>query len=162
LGREREVEAIDGLLAAARAGGSRALVLRGEPGIGLTAILEYAAESATGMRVVRAAGVVSEIRLPFAALHQLCGSMLDRIAGLPQLRIGGLPREDALALLESVVDGQIDADVGDRILEETGGNPLALVELPAELTPEELSAEATLPDPLPLGARLERKVLGQV
>jgi len=78
------------LLADARAGQSAVLVLRGEPGIGKTALLGYAAERARGFRVVRAAGVESEMELPFAGLHQLCGPMLGGLGRLP------LPQRDAL------------------------------------------------------------------
>jgi MoxR-like ATPase len=65
------------------AGGSRALVLRGEAGVGKTALLEYLATQAAQCRVVRAVGVESEMELPFAGLHQLCAPMLDRLGHLP-------------------------------------------------------------------------------
>ena len=71
-GRRRQCGVLDGLLADVRAGRSRVLVVRGEPGIGKTALLDYAIQSASGFRVVRAAGVESEMELAFAALHQLC------------------------------------------------------------------------------------------
>ena len=82
-GRRGECEALDRLLEAVRAGESRALVLRGEPGVGKTALLEYVAERASGCRVARAAGVQSEMELAFAGLHQLCAPMLDRLERLP-------------------------------------------------------------------------------
>ena len=82
-GRRVEREALDRLLADARAGHSRALVLRGEPGIGKTALLRYLAEQASGCQIVRAAGVESEMELPYAALHQLCAPLLDRLDALP-------------------------------------------------------------------------------
>jgi hypothetical protein len=72
-----------GLLESARAGQSGVLVLRGQAGIGKTALLEYVIGSASDMRVARAVGVHSEMELAFAALHQLCGPVLDRLDGLP-------------------------------------------------------------------------------
>src|SRR5947207_8409319 len=82
LGRAGECNALDRLVATVRSGQSEVLVLRGEPGIGKSALLEYVVEQASGWRVVRAAGVQSEMELPFAGLHQLCGPMLDRLGGL--------------------------------------------------------------------------------
>src|SRR5260221_12647912 len=89
-GRRQQCRALDALLADVRAGRSRVLVIRGEAGIGKTALLEYAAETAQDFRVARAEGVESEMELPFAALHQLCGRMLDRLDRLPG------PQRDAL------------------------------------------------------------------
>src|SRR5271156_2497799 len=77
-GRRRERAALDRRLDTARAGHSAVLVVRGEPGIGKTALLEYAASRASGFRVVRAWGVESAMELPFAGLHQLCGPMPGR------------------------------------------------------------------------------------
>jgi DNA-binding CsgD family transcriptional regulator len=74
---------LDRLVEAVRAGESRALVVRGEPGVGKTALLDYLAGNALGCRVVRAVGVQSEMELAFAALHQLCAPMLDRLERLP-------------------------------------------------------------------------------
>ena len=74
---------LDRLLDAVRGGEGRTLVVRGEPGVGKTALLEYLAEHATGCRVVRVAGVQSEIELAFAGVHQLCAPMLDRLQRLP-------------------------------------------------------------------------------
>jgi len=91
-GRRQQCESLDGLLAEARAGHSRALVIRGEPGIGKTALLGYAAETAQDFQVARAEGIESEMELPFAALHQLCGPMLGRLDRLPG------PQRDALAV----------------------------------------------------------------
>ena len=90
LGRRSECETLDRLLDAVRAGQSRALVVRGEPGVGKTALLEYAIERASGCRVARAAGVESEMELAFAGLQQLCAPMLDRLERLPG------PQRDAL------------------------------------------------------------------
>jgi predicted ATPase len=67
-----------------RGGQSRVLVLYGEPGVGKTMLLDYLAGRAAGCQVVRAAGVQSEMELPFAGLHQLCAPMLDRLRRLPE------------------------------------------------------------------------------
>ena len=218
LDRLPERAALSQLLDAARAGRSGVLVMRGEPGIGKTALLEYAIESAAGLRVERVAGVESEMELAFAALQQLCAPMLDKLEGLPdpqrdalgvafglklgaapdrflvglaalsllsevaeqqpllcviddsqwldrasaqtlafvarrllaepvalvfatrepgeeyrglpELLVGGLREGDALELLSSVIRGPLDERVRDRIVAETRGNPLALLELP--------------------------------
>jgi len=83
LGRRSECEVLDRLLGAVRAGESRALVVRGDPGVGKTALLEYLVEHALGCRVAWAAGVQSEMELAFAGLHQLLAPMLDRLDRLP-------------------------------------------------------------------------------
>jgi len=227
LGRSAECGALDALLADVRAGHSRTLVLRGEAGIGKSALLEYAAAAAPDVTVVRAAGVESEMELAYASLHQLCGLFLDRLdalprpqrdaleivfglsagappnrflvglavlsllsvasetrpllcvvddahwldetsaltlafvsrrllaepvglvfavredgdafRGLPGLEVGGLRNGDARALLRSVVHSRLDEQVLDRIVAETRGNPLALLELPRGLSATELS-----------------------
>src|SRR5215212_7976083 len=82
-GRRRECDVLDQLVNAARAGESRALVVRGEPGVGKTALLDYLAEHASGCRVARVAGVQSEMELAFAGLHQLLAPMLGRLQRLP-------------------------------------------------------------------------------
>src|SRR6266536_3344377 len=82
-GRRRECEVLDGLLERVRGGRSGVLVVRGEAGVGKTALLDYAVESALDLKVLRAVGVESEMELAFAALHQVCGPMLDRLEGLP-------------------------------------------------------------------------------
>ena len=82
-GRAAEQAAIDRLLAAARAGTSGVLVLRGDAGIGKTALLDYAAATAGGFQVVRGTGIESEAELPFAGLHLLLRPALDRIGALP-------------------------------------------------------------------------------
>ena len=69
---------------------SRTLVIRGEPGVGKTALLEYLAGQASGCQVARAVGVQSEMELAFAVLHQLCAPMLGRLERLPP------PQRDAL------------------------------------------------------------------
>ena len=223
--RLSECGALDRLIEAVRAGESRALVVRGEPGVGKTVLLDYLAgrASGSGCRVARAVGVQSEMELAFAGLHQLCAPMLGRaeglpapqrdalrtafglaagpppdrflvglavlsllsevagerplicviddeqwldqasaqalgfvarrlaadpvglvfaarepgaeLAGLPELEVGGLKRDDARALLESALAGPLDERVRDLIVAETRGNPLALLELPRGLTP---------------------------
>ncbi len=82
-GRRRECDVLDRLLDAVRAGESRTLVVRGEPGVGKTALLDYLAQQASGCRVVRVAGVESEMELAFAGVHQLLTPMLDRLERLP-------------------------------------------------------------------------------
>src|SRR2546426_3171331 len=89
-GRRSESGVLDELVEALHEGESRALVVWGEPGVGKTALLDYIAEHASGCRVVRAAGVQSEMELAFAGLHQLLGPMLDRLERLP------VPQRDAL------------------------------------------------------------------
>jgi predicted ATPase len=242
-GRRRECELLDRLLDAVRAGEGRALVVRGEPGVGKTALLEYLVEHASGCRVARAAGVESEMELAFAGVHQLLTPMLARLerlpgpqrdalgtafgisprpapdrflvglavlsllsevaeehplvclvddeqwldrasaqvlafvarrleaesvglvfaarvpseelVGLPELAVEGLGEADARALLAAALPGPLDAQIRDRLVAETGGNPLALLELPRELTPAELAGGFALPDALPLSGRIE-------
>ena len=74
---------LDALVAAVRRGESRSLVLRGGPGVGKTALLEYLIASAPELSVVRAVGVESEMELAYSGLHQLCGTMLDQLERLP-------------------------------------------------------------------------------
>jgi len=244
LGRARECDTLDELLEAVRSGGSRALVVRGEPGVGKTALLEYAVESASDLRVARAFGVDSEMELAFAALHQVCAPMLDRLerlpepqrdalstafglmsgpppdrflvalaalgllseaaakqpllcvtdnaqsldrasaqalafaarrldtesvgmlfatsdastelAGLPMLDVEGLRDRNARALLASAVAGPLDEHVRDRIIAETRGNPLALLELPRGLPAAELAGGFAVPTaPTTLSTRIE-------
>src|SRR3954451_19068304 len=246
LGRRRETQPLDRLLDAVRAGKSRALVIRGDPGVGKTALLEYVAEHTTGCRVARAAGVQAEMELPFAGLHQLCAPMLDRLerlpgpqrdslgtafglsagpapdrflvglavlsllaevaedgplvcliddaqwldrasaqalafvarrllaesvgvifavrtsgeerdaAGLPELVVEGLRNGDARTLLASVIRGPLDERVRDRIVAETRGNPLALLELPRGLTAGEVAGGFALPGAQPLASHIEQ------
>ena len=82
-GRAEECALLDSLVGDIRRGESRSLVLRGEAGIGKTALLEYMVESAPDLTVVRAIGVESEMELAYASLHQLCASLLDRLDRLP-------------------------------------------------------------------------------
>ena len=92
LNRETERTALDDLLGDLRSGRGRALVVRGEAGVGKSALLEYVAGAAADMRVARAVGVESEMELAFASLHQLCAPLLDRLEGLPG------PQRDALGI----------------------------------------------------------------
>ncbi|MGA5816825.1 AAA family ATPase [Kitasatospora sp. NPDC094028] len=97
-GREDEQAALDGLLAAARDGRSGVLLLRGEPGIGKTALLDGAvARAGDGFRVIRAAGVEYEAELPFAGLSMLLAPGLDRLAALPGPQRRALERAFGLA-----------------------------------------------------------------
>ena len=89
-GRRAECGALDRLLDGARAGQSGVLVLSGEPGVGKTALLEYAIGSASDLTVLRAAGVQSEMELAFAALYQFCAPLLGSLDRLPG------PQSDAL------------------------------------------------------------------
>ena len=247
-GRPTECQTLDQLLAGARSGRSQVLVLRGEAGIGKTALLDYVATQATGCRVLQASGVESEMELAFAGLHQL-GPLLDRrenlpdpqrdalatafglttgsapdrflvglavlsllsqagehepvvcliddvqwmdqislqtlafvarrllaepvalvfavrepadrseLAGLPALMVRGLHDVDARALLGSVVQGPLDAAVRDRIIDETRGNPLALLEMPRGLTPAQLAGGFGLPETMPMANRIEQGFL---
>src|SRR4051812_2511347 len=89
-GRGDECCALDGILADVRAGKGRALVVRGEAGVGKTALLDYLVGTTADLRVVRATGVESEMELAYAGLHQLCAPLLDRLARLPE------PQHEAL------------------------------------------------------------------
>ncbi len=252
VGRGDELALLDGALAAARTGQSRVLVLRGEAGIGKTALLDHVAARAAGCRVARTAGVESERELPYAGLQQLCAPFLDRLehlpapqrtalgtafgltagtppdrflvglavltllgevaedrpllclvddaqwldrasaqtvafvarrllaepiallvavrepadeldlAGLPDLAVRGLGEAAAHALLESVVKGPLDPRVRDRIIAETHGNALALVELPRFWTAAERADGLLGPDGSALADRLERCFLQQL
>jgi DNA-binding CsgD family transcriptional regulator len=104
VGRKAELDRIEALLDAARGGGGAALVIRGEPGIGKTALLAAAREGATGMQVTRAAGVESEAGLPFAALGELAAPLLDGIDELPEPQARALSAALALAPSEGGVD----------------------------------------------------------
>ena len=98
-GRGGELSVLAGLVAAVRVGQSRVLVVRGEPGVGKTALLDYLAGQAQGCRVVRAAGVQSEIEFAFAGLHQLLAPMLDHLDQLP------VPQREALRTVFGLSEG---------------------------------------------------------
>jgi hypothetical protein len=106
LGRRSEIEVLDRLLEGVRGDRSGVLVLVGEPGVGKTALFEYAVGAARGFRVARAVGVESEMELPFAALQQLCAAMLGGLERLP------VPQRDALRVAFGVAAG----DAPDRYL----------------------------------------------
>jgi DNA-binding CsgD family transcriptional regulator len=219
IGRTRERERLDAVLAPARDGQCAVLVICGEAGIGKTALLRYAARQASGLRITEVEGIQAEMELSFAGIHRLCTPILDqldvlaepqqnalRVAwgmasgdapdrflvavavlnllsataekrpllclvddtqwldaasvqalgfvarrlvaepiamifslrepvttraldGLPQLSVQGLDEPDARALLSRSVPGPLDDRVRDRIIAETAGNPLALIEL---------------------------------
>src|SRR5438477_446126 len=150
LGRCSECAALDELVASVRTGASRALVLRGEAGVGKSALLEYLTQHASGCGTARANGVESEMELAYAGLQQLCAPFLDRLEGLPG------PHRDALELLETVVAGPLDERVRDRIVAETRGNPLALLELPRRRTLAELAGGFGLSDGVALSGRIEQ------
>ena len=233
-------------MASVRTGASRVLVVRGEAGVGKSALLEYLTERASGCTVARAAGIESEMELAYAGLQQLCAPFLDRLErlpspqrsalgtafglrdgdapdrflvglaalsllsvvaderplvclvddaqwldaasaqalvfvarrlgaesvglvfalrnpsderhldGLPELALSGLDDRDAHELLATVVTGPLDERVRDRIVAETRGNPLALLELPRGFTPAELAGGFGLSDAPALSGRIEQ------
>src|SRR5215212_7029597 len=243
LGRAAERELLDRLLENVRAGQSAVLVLRGEAGVGKTALLHYCARQASGFHVARIAGVESEMELPFAGLHQLCAPLLDRLGalpqpqqaalgvalgrssgpvpdrflvalaalsllaevaaerpllclvdgasgqvlgfvarrlvaesvgivfgvrdpiggrellGLPELRLAGLREDDARALLATVIPGRLDERVRDRLIAETRGNPLAILELPRGLAATQLPGAFGLTGANALSGRIEESFL---
>jgi len=106
LGRRGESAALDELVASVKAGPSRALVLRGEAGMGKSALLEYLVAHAPGCALARAAGVESEAELAFAGLQQLCAPFVDRLDRLPG------PQRDALGTAFGLRDG----DAPERFL----------------------------------------------
>src|SRR6201996_2593533 len=117
--RRNERRVLDGLIDRARSGRGGTLVLEGQAGVGKTALLEYAVASASGLTVLRAAGVESERELAFAALHQLCAPLLDRLDRLPG------PQRDALAtafgLHAGMVPGRLLVGFGGPGLPVGGG-----------------------------------------
>jgi DNA-binding CsgD family transcriptional regulator len=241
--RRSERAVLDRFADDVRTGDGRALVVRGEPGVGKTVLLDYLAGRAAGCQVARVAGVQSEMELAFAGLHQLCAPMLDHarslpvpqrdvlrtalglaagpppdrfllglavlgllsevaaerplvcvvddeqwldrasaqalgfaarrlaadpvgvvfgarvpgddLAGLPELVVEGLAEEDARLLLDSVLTGPLDARVREQIIADTGGNPLALLELPRGRTAAQLAGGFGLPGAGTLDGRIE-------
>ncbi|MEV4395300.1 AAA family ATPase [Nonomuraea sp. NPDC049607] len=253
LGRQAECAAINALLERARDGHGSVLVLRGETGVGKTALLEYGAGRAAAFRLARVAGVESESELMGAGLQQLLGASLiegaqrlpcsqrdalrvtlglqdgpaadrflvglavlgvlseladerpllvvvddaqwldavsaqvlafvarrlaaervamlfsvrepgqeDKLDGLPALPVEGLGDHDARRLLGSVIPGGLDGQVRDRIVAETRGNPLALLELPRTMTPAELAGGFGLPDARMLSGRIQHSFVRRV
>lgn len=240
------------MLDSARSGQGQVLVLRGEAGIGKTALLDYLRGQASGWRVARAAGVESERELAYSGLHQLCAPFLDRLerlpgpqcealgtafglsvgvqpnrfliglavltlladvaeeqplvcvvddaqwidrmsaliltfvarrllaerialvfalredspdldlVGLPELTVRGLTDAEARTLLDSVIKGPVDGRVRDRIIAETRGNPLALLELPRAWTTAELADGFDQSEEVPLAGRIEQSFVRQL
>jgi DNA-binding CsgD family transcriptional regulator len=249
LDRTGEREALAQLLARVHDGQSGVLVVRGEAGIGKTALLRYAARQASGFRVAQVTGVEAEMELPFAGIHQLCMPLLDKLDalphpqqdalnvalglasgdvpdrflvgvavlgllstaaeerpllclvedsqwlddasglilgfiarrllaesvaivvavrepngrpdfdGLPELLLRGLAEEDARTLLIRAVPGRLDDRVRDRIVAETGGNPLALLDLPRGRSAAELAGGFELLPATDLPRHLEDRYL---
>src|SRR5689334_1890630 len=124
LNRKQERAALDGLLGDLRSGRGRALVLRGEAGVGKSALLEYVAGAAADMQVVRVAGVESEMELAFASLHLLCTPLLGRLGHLP------VPQREALAVAFGLRDGgtpdrfMVGLAVLTLLAQATGERPL--------------------------------------
>jgi DNA-binding CsgD family transcriptional regulator len=252
LGRAGERELIDRLLADVRQGESAVLVLRGEAGIGKTALLRYAARQASDSRVARIGGVEAEMELPFAAVHQLCAPIAGRLTALPEpqrqalsvalglssgdppdrfllalavlsllsavaderplvclvddaqwldgassqvlgfvarrlhaesvaivfairepstrrefedlpdARVGGLDEDDARSLLAGTIAGRLDDQVRDRLVAETRGNPLALLELPRSMSAAELAGGFEPPAAGDLPGQIEDQYLRRV
>jgi DNA-binding CsgD family transcriptional regulator len=245
-GRDGERRRLAQLLAKVKGGQSGVLVVRGESGVGKTTLLSHLVEEASEFNVARVVGVESEMELPFAGLHELCGPLLRRLDGLPEPQqealsiafgltfgnspdrflvalgtlsllatvaeerpvlcivddaqwldqassqvfgfvgrrllaervglvfaaaspadppdpLGGLPElwlegldsEAARTLLDSVVPGPLDPTVRERIIEETGGNPLALLELSRGLTAAQVAGGFGLPDTRRIPRRIE-------
>ena len=100
VGRQRERAVLERLLASARNGRGSVLVVYGEPGVGKTALLDYAAEAGEDFRVVRSAGVEGEMTLDYAALQQLCSPILELAERLPE------PQRDALGVAFGLGAGQ--------------------------------------------------------
>ncbi|QVI24868.1 AAA family ATPase [Nocardia tengchongensis] len=122
-GRRNECAPLDRLLADVRSGSSRVLVLRGEAGIGKTALIEYLVGNAADCQITRAAGVESQMELAFAGLHQLCAPFMDHLDRLPP------PQREAL----SVAFGLSSGGVPDRFL--VGLAVLSLLAEAAETQP---------------------------
>lgn len=246
LGRRGECDALDRLVADVLAGTSRVMVLRGDAGVGKSALLAYLSELTAGWRVTSAVGVESELELSYSGLHQVCAPILehldklpapqhdalatvfglrsgpapdrflvglatlsliaeaaedrplacvvddaqwldqasaqilafvarrlvaervalvgaartgigdDVLAGLPALEIRGLGDGDARTLLLSGVHGPVDAAVTDRIVAESRGNPLALLELPRTWRQADLAGGFGLLDDGPVAGKIER------
>jgi predicted ATPase len=101
LGRTSERELLDRLITNVRGGQSAVLVIRGEAGIGKTALLQYATRQASDLRVEQVTGVEDEMELPYAGIHQLCAPMLPRLDALPQ------PQQDGLRVALGLTSGQV-------------------------------------------------------
>src|SRR5690242_13480573 len=106
LGRTRECRRLDDMLAQVRGGHSAVLVIRGEPGIGKTSLLRYAARQASGLRVVEVVGVQAEMELPLSGIQRLWAPLFDALDTLPE------PQQNALR----VASGIVSSDPPDRFL----------------------------------------------
>lgn len=253
LDRVAERGELDRLIARVDDDGSQVLVLRGEAGVGKTALLQHVSDASRGCAVVWSTGVESEMELAYAGLHALCAPLLDHLdalpdpqraalstafglsagspperfyvglavlsllaaaaaeqplvcivddaqwldqvssqtlafvarrllaepvafvvavrsgqghddvfAGFPELVVEGLPPDDARLLLDVNLPGPLDEHVRARILDETRGNPLALLQLPSALTPAELAGGFGLADGRPLTGRIEQSFVQRV
>lgn len=101
MGRESERRQVERLVASARLGRGGALAITGEPGVGKTALLRFAAGCATGMRVLRVAGSEPEREIPFGALHQVLRPALDRLDEIPG------PQAQALSVALALAPGEV-------------------------------------------------------
>lgn len=125
-GRHGEKRRVGELVVGARAGRGGALVLRGEAGIGKSALLAHAVREASGFLVLRADGAEFEQELPYAALHQLCVPVLDRLGDLPARR------REALRIAFGLVDGtpqpfEVGLAVLDLVTAAGGDRPVLCV-----------------------------------
>ena len=254
VGRGEECRVLDATLDAARRGESSTLVVRGEPGVGKSALLNYAVDAGADFPLIRLTGIASEYELGFAALHRLLVPMLDEIQELPTpqrdalnsafglaattspntflvglglislaghaaqrkqrllaviddahwidreslqvlafwgrrieaegialvfavrtdsdaaatlesfqtLEVSGLAVPDAYELLMSSAASRFDREVADRIVTETDGNPLALIEIARDLSVEGLLGAGSALEPIPLVKRVEQNFARQV
>jgi DNA-binding CsgD family transcriptional regulator len=129
VGRGRECATIDRILSEVRDGASRSLVVRGDPGIGKSALVDYMVAAAVGFRVIRVTGVESEMEFAFAALQQACVPLLKHLDQLPA------PQADALRLafgLRSAGDPAVGGEPPDRFLVGLGVLALAAEEAAAQ------------------------------
>ena len=122
IGRDPQCGTLDRLLSEVRDGGSRSLVLYGDPGVGKSALLDYAAAAAAGFLVIRVTGIESEMEFAFAALQQACGTLLKHLAQLP------VPQADAVR----VAFGLSRGEPPDRFLVGLGVLGLAAEEADAQ------------------------------
>lgn len=126
VGRRAERDSVDDLLTAAQAGRSGVLVVRGEAGIGKSAVLDYARDAATvaGLQVAQAVGVESEKQFAFAGLHQLCAPLMDGAGALPG------PQQEALGVALGLRAGEppdgflVALATLNLMSEAAGGGPL--------------------------------------
>ena len=139
------------VVSAIQRGESRSLLLRGEAGIGKTALLEYLVASASALNVLRAAGVESEMELAFASLHQLCAPLLDRPERLPA------PQRQALEIVFGSSAGAAAGPVPGRardlslFSEAAEERPLLCIVDDAQWLDQEIGADARVRRPAPPG-----------